>query len=116
MGMYKAHKNDFRWITNAHNCAFSSITDFNTNLLKALNEGLVEVSDTLHKKIHMFTKINANAYWIIQNQYEFLINLPHHINNVHLLLILNLAMKIYHIWGIIALWILYKRLFLLLKL
>ena len=25
MGMYKAHKNDFRWITNAHDCAFSSV-------------------------------------------------------------------------------------------
>ena len=33
MGMYKAHKNDFRWITNAHDCAFTSITDINTKLL-----------------------------------------------------------------------------------
>ena len=37
--MYKAHKNYFRWITSAHNCAFSSDTDFNTNLRKALNDG-----------------------------------------------------------------------------
>lgn len=81
MGMYKAHKDDFHWITNVHNCAFSSIIDFNSKLLNSLNNSLIEVTDTLHKKIFLFTKININAYWIIQNQYEFLINLPDSIIN-----------------------------------
>ena len=55
--------------------------DFNSKLLNSLNDGLIEVTDNLHKKILMFTKSNSNAYWIIQNQYEFVINLPPLINN-----------------------------------
>ena len=41
------------------------MTDFNSKLLNALNDGLMEVTDNLHKKILMFTRSNSNAYWII---------------------------------------------------
>ena len=52
VGMYKAHKEDFRWITIAHNCMFSNITNMNVELLKALtNKGLIEVTNNLHKKL-----------------------------------------------------------------
>lgn len=82
MGMYKVHKKDIRWITNAHNCSFSIITDKNSKLLNALNQGLIEVTNNLHDKIFMFYKVHINAYWIIQNQFEFLLNLPDKISSV----------------------------------
>ena len=40
MATFKAHKDDFRWITNAHNCVYSNIAAVLTSILKTCIEPL----------------------------------------------------------------------------
>ena len=83
MGFYKIHKNDFRWVTNAHNCVFSSLTTVNHKLLRALNLGLTHVTNNLHDKLFTFAKTKANVYWIVNNSFDFVINVPKEVYSIY---------------------------------
>ena len=72
MGTFKIHKNTFRWLTNAHNCIFSPPTIFITKCLKGLLIIVKEYNDTLHTNLSTFSKINSNAFWLIESQFDFL--------------------------------------------
>ena len=76
MATYKIHKQSFRWLTNAHNCLFSSATQLITLCLQVTLEKLKDYTGILNYKIKTFSKVIANTFWLIDSQYDFLINIP----------------------------------------
>ena len=83
MGIFKFHKDSFRWITNAHICIFSPLINVNSKLLKALASGFTKVIASFHQKLFLFCHVNANAYWLINNNYDFMINLSEKIHSIY---------------------------------
>ena len=79
MGTYKIHKNSFRWLTNAHDCLFSPITNFITSALQIIFLVLKDFTDKLQSKLSTFSQVKTNALWLIESQYDFLVNLPDNI-------------------------------------
>ena len=82
MGTYKIHKNNFRWLTNAHECIFTPTTIFLTKCLKGLLLIIKEYTDTLHTNLNTFSKIDSNALWLIESQFDFLVNIPNEITSI----------------------------------
>ena len=82
MATFKAHKDDFRWITNAHDCIYSNIAAVLTSILKTCIEPLQISCMRLNKKIKLIFGIDIQSFWVINFQYELTINLPEKIYSI----------------------------------
>ncbi|EFJ09726.1 hypothetical protein SELMODRAFT_427748 [Selaginella moellendorffii] len=82
MGIYKAHKNKMRWLTNADGCVFSEITICLTAILKGIQEALQNVADDFYARAKFFGG-KTNACWILGSTQEFAINLPDKITTIY---------------------------------
>ncbi|EFJ11940.1 hypothetical protein SELMODRAFT_425932 [Selaginella moellendorffii] len=82
MGIYKAHKNKMRWLTNADGCIFSEITICLTAILKGIQEALQYVADDFYARAKFFGG-KTNACWILGSTQEFTINLPDKITTIY---------------------------------
>ncbi|EFJ17407.1 hypothetical protein SELMODRAFT_421014 [Selaginella moellendorffii] len=82
MGIYKAHKNKMRWLTNADGCIFSEITICLTAILKGIQEVLQNVADDFYARAKFFGG-KTNACWILGSTQEFAINLPDKITTIY---------------------------------
>lgn len=81
--IYKIHKDSFRWLTNAHDCLFSPITNCITSGLQCILSILKDFTEELHCKLKTFSQVETNALWLIESQYDFLVNLPQDIMSCH---------------------------------
>ncbi|EFJ25637.1 hypothetical protein SELMODRAFT_413840 [Selaginella moellendorffii] len=82
MGIYKAHKNKMRWLTNVDECVFSEITICLTAILKGVQEALQNVADDFYARAKFFGG-KTNACWILGSTQEFAINLPDRITTIY---------------------------------
>ncbi|EFJ04611.1 hypothetical protein SELMODRAFT_432251 [Selaginella moellendorffii] len=82
MGIYKAHKNKMRWLTNADGCVFSEITICLTAILKGIQEALQNIADDFYARAKFFGG-KTNTCWILGSTQEFVINLPDRITTIY---------------------------------
>lgn len=67
MAIYKIHKDSFRWLTNAHDCLFSPITNFITSGLKGILTIIKDFTQELHSKLKTFSQVETNALWLMNH-------------------------------------------------
>ena len=82
MGIFKAHKNDFRWLTNAANCCYSSMANFLRSILLEVMIGFQEICNSFNKHVLLVSGVKIQSFWVINSALDIPINLPSHIFSI----------------------------------
>ena len=83
MGIYKFHKEKYRWISNAFGSIYVNIATLLTLSTMALLEEVKEWAKITTNGYKNFLRVETSIYWIIDSINDFTLNTPVMINNIY---------------------------------
>jgi hypothetical protein len=82
MGIFKQHKNTYRWLTNAHNSVFSTIAQFITTTLMGIVPILKQIFAKRAQSYRALLGTTTMDFWIIDSTIDLALNLPDKLHDV----------------------------------
>lgn len=74
---FKAHKNDYRYLTNASNSLLSGLNSLAQGMTSCIMEGVQGAMGALNKRIQGFSgRVHTQAYIVVQNAQQVALNMP----------------------------------------
>ena len=88
MGMFKQHKNTYRWLTNAHNSVFSTIAQFITVALKGIIPTLKQWFSKRTRTYSSLMGTETSNFWVIDSVMDLALNL---LDKIHDIFVVDIA-------------------------
>lgn len=82
MGIFKQHKNTYRWLTNAHNSIFSNFAQVITIALKGIIPILKRWFSKRTQTYSALMRTETSNYWVIDSVIDLTLNLPAKIHDI----------------------------------
>ena len=82
MGIFKQHKNTYRWLTNAHLSVYSTIAQFITRALMGIVPVLKQWSAKRVQSYNALLGTTTKNFWLIDSIIDLALNLPDKIHDV----------------------------------